>query len=197
MSDSGANLGESLLEICDRICETARKGERNRKALAGSNFYGDQFHTRLVELSKIERSFLAAIDAGPIAESEVASAKAALSTIKSTSPQGGRRATALKNLRLFIHGSAIHALSNGDSAPAPASEPVLPKAVVIPANKSYLVTVVIQANASYEARCYDACAVMIRKLVEILIIELYEADKKEAEIKDGNGGLPHVVRSDI
>ncbi|MFD1186676.1 hypothetical protein, partial [Pontibacter rugosus] len=47
--------------------------------------------------------------------------------------------------------------------------------------------VAIQINQTYEQTCYDACAVMVRRLVEILIIETFEAHQKSAIIKDSNG----------
>ncbi|MCF8467217.1 MAG: DUF4145 domain-containing protein [Sneathiella sp.] len=50
--------------------------------------------------------------------------------------------------------------------------------------RGYILRVVDQINTSYEATCYDACAVMIRRLVEILIIESFCYHKEESEIKD-------------
>ncbi|GAB3815659.1 hypothetical protein GCM10028895_10060 [Pontibacter rugosus] len=53
--------------------------------------------------------------------------------------------------------------------------------------RGYLEKVAIQINQTYEQTCYDACAVMVRRLVEILIIETFEAHQKSAIIKDSNG----------
>jgi hypothetical protein len=68
----------------------------------------------------------------------------------------------------------------------PKSERVLPQSVVTN-TRGYLESVVQQANGSYEHQWFDACSVMIRKFVEILIIEVYEKHKKAADIKDKNG----------
>lgn len=187
MADSAANLAETVLRTCRSLCDTAAKGERHGQSLGGNNFYGNKFHADLVQLAKIERQFFAAIDSAELNSADLAAAKAAFATIKSTTTQKGKRNAALKSLGLFISGSAAHAFSNQDAPPAPTSEPVLPKAVVTPTKKNHLINIVIQANTCYEARCHDACAVLVRKLVEILIIELYEASKMEVEIKDGNG----------
>lgn len=70
--------------------------------------------------------------------------------------------------------------------PDPKGEPILPIAVV-DKTRNYIEHIVRQANACYEANCFDACSVMIRKLVEILIIELFEAKNKANEIKDSAG----------
>jgi len=66
--------------------------------------------------------------------------------------------------------------------PAPPQEFVLPMAI-FKDTRGYLEKVVIQINGCYEHKHYDACAVMIRRLVEMLIIEVYRHPKKEAEIQ--------------
>jgi hypothetical protein len=53
--------------------------------------------------------------------------------------------------------------------------------------RGYLENIVYQVNTSYENACYDACSVMIRRLVEILIIETYEYNHIEYKIKKLNG----------
>lgn len=53
--------------------------------------------------------------------------------------------------------------------------------------RPYLERIVHQINGSYENGWYDASAVMIRRLVETLIIEVYESKGRAAHIKDGNG----------
>jgi hypothetical protein len=53
--------------------------------------------------------------------------------------------------------------------------------------RGYLEKIVYQINSSYENTCYDACSVMIRRLVEILIIEAYEHSNIEQKIKNHDG----------
>jgi len=70
--------------------------------------------------------------------------------------------------------------------PTPKTELVLPHSVV-EGTRGYLQTVIQQANGCYEHQWFDACAVMIRKFAEILIIEIYEAHGRAGEIKDRQG----------
>jgi len=49
------------------------------------------------------------------------------------------------------------------------------------------VTVGRQMNGSYTAGWYDAAAVMMRRLIEIAIIEAFEAKGLATKIKDSNG----------
>jgi hypothetical protein len=79
---------------------------------------------------------------------------------------------------------AKHGQTTAD--PTPKTERVLPHSVV-KTTRGYIEKVVLQANGCYERQWFDACSVMIRKLVEILIIESYEATGKDADIKGSNG----------
>jgi hypothetical protein len=62
-------------------------------------------------------------------------------------------------------------------------EAVVPSVLFQRANRNYLVMVVHQINTTYENACFDACAVMVRRLVESLIIEAFEANGLDALIK--------------
>ena len=53
--------------------------------------------------------------------------------------------------------------------------------------RGYLQKIVTQINTTYENTCYDACSVMIRRLIEILIIESFECKRIAEKIKDGVG----------
>lgn len=51
---------------------------------------------------------------------------------------------------------------------------------------NYLNKLVLQANKCYEEKCYDACATMLRRILEILLIKSYEELGIEKSIKDSN-----------
>jgi len=53
--------------------------------------------------------------------------------------------------------------------------------------RGYIELVAHQANGSYTNGWYDACAVMLRRLLETLIIECYETHKIADRIKDNTG----------
>jgi hypothetical protein len=69
---------------------------------------------------------------------------------------------------------------------APLNEPVLPHSL-FRGTRGYIEKVVFQINRSYEHTCYDACAVMIRRLVEILIVESFEKHHIVAKITNASG----------
>lgn len=49
--------------------------------------------------------------------------------------------------------------------------------------RGYIERVVQQINVSYDTQLYDCCAVMVRRLLETLIIEIYESKNRADEIK--------------
>lgn len=177
---------EDLLAAWKALQKIAGTAEKNNKSLEGDNHYANKFHTQLLPLHKLEAPLIAALHAAKLDAALVKKFEVDLEIIKSPLKQGRKRTDALRSIEAFVHGPGGEVFSDKELPPVPTTEQVMPKSVVIPSKKSYLVTVVIQANRCYETRCYDACAVMIRKLIEILIIEVYEAHKKEAEIKNSN-----------
>ncbi len=68
----------------------------------------------------------------------------------------------------------------------PLNEAVLPHSIFAN-SRGYIRKVVFQINATYDSACYDACAVMIRRLLEILIIELFESKGLGTSITDTKG----------
>lgn len=72
---------------------------------------------------------------------------------------------------------------------APKTEKILSLALVQSTRRGYLERIIVQANGCYERGWYDGCAVMMRRFIETLIIEVYEANGKAAEIKDVNGNF--------
>jgi len=52
--------------------------------------------------------------------------------------------------------------------------------------RSYIEKIVFQINKCYGDGCYDACAVMIRRLLEVLIIETFDSKNLINKIKDND-----------
>ncbi len=58
---------------------------------------------------------------------------------------------------------------------------------IVQKTRPYIEKIAIQANICYEYGCYDACMVMLRRLIEVLIIDCFEAYKLQDKIKDNDG----------
>jgi hypothetical protein len=72
-------------------------------------------------------------------------------------------------------------------APIKSTDSVIPRSLADATRRSYLQKVTHQINASYDTGLFDCTAVMMRRLIETLIVELFESRHAEARIKDGNG----------
>lgn len=79
------------------------------------------------------------------------------------------------------------------SLPAPEGLPSYSEQVIIfslvKGTRGYIERIVHQINGSYYHGWYDACAVMIRRLIETLIIEVFEAHHLAHKIKDSRGNF--------
>ena len=69
---------------------------------------------------------------------------------------------------------------------APRSEQVLPSAL-FRGTRGYIEKTVAQINITYETGSYDATAVLVRRLIETLLIEVYEARGEQAQVKGSDG----------
>lgn len=94
------------------------------------------------------------------------------------------------------------------AAKLPPSEGTIPEtdhvidSTLVSGTRGYLVRVVNQINGAYQHGWYDACAVMLRRLIETLIIEVYVENGRAADIKQPSGhfmllgGLINVASTD-
>lgn len=73
--------------------------------------------------------------------------------------------------------------------PPKTSNSVLPMTLVDGVRRQYIPKVVVQLNRSYEESLFDCCAVMCRRLLETLIIELYESADRATELKGADGNF--------
>jgi hypothetical protein len=187
---------DAFLKQGREACEVARSAAKHRKSLSGDNFYADKFHRIVIALSNNEAKLKRLAVAGKLEESEVSSLSSSIETLKSTNTIPNRvRADAYKQISLICQSVLLPSIESLTANPIPETEQVLPMAVV-EGTRGYIEKVVIQANGCYEHGWYDACAVMIRRLAETLIIEVYEKHKKEADIQDRDGNylmLSHLV----
>ncbi|MBV9505011.1 MAG: hypothetical protein JO323_08415 [Acidobacteriia bacterium] len=65
---------------------------------------------------------------------------------------------------------------------------ILPPVLYEKTGRGYIVSLAKQINSSYEHNIFDGCAVLMRRLEEVLLILSYEHVGIEAEIKDAKSG---------
>jgi len=185
-ADEAKAILSELQRCATESCEIARTAERNQKSLKGENFYGKKFHESLIALSRVEAKLKPVATAYNVGSEDSKQLAVHIATLKSDSARQRERTDALKQLKLIIQSELVPTIESMTASPVPNTEQVLPLSVV-KGTRNYLERIITQANGCYEHQWFDASSVMIRKFVEILIIEVYEANGKDAEIKDSNG----------
>ncbi|MEM6647472.1 MAG: hypothetical protein AAF730_14605 [Bacteroidota bacterium] len=78
-----------------------------------------------------------------------------------------------------------------DKPSAPETDQVLP-ASLFTGTRGYLEKIAFQVNGCYEQGWFDACAVMMRRLLETLIIEAFEHHGITHKIKNGNDDFVYL-----
>lgn len=63
---------------------------------------------------------------------------------------------------------------------------------LVKGTRGYIERVASQVNGTYELGWYDACAVMIRRLLEMLIIEAFEHHHLDYKIKNDKGDFLYL-----
>lgn len=119
-------------------------------------------------------------------------------------PNAGRLKSNLKKSRMFvsggkndyfkIHPSTIEALDTEFPDLATKTEDVISYDSVVPESllqkdRAFVRSLIKQINSSFENNIFDGCAVLMRRLLEILLILAYQEAKLETEIQDGDGNF--------
>lgn len=76
-----------------------------------------------------------------------------------------------------------------------AEESILPNSLFQP-SRGFIEKICIQINGTYNHNYFDACAVLMRRLIEILLILTYQDHKKENEIQESTNdykGLNFII----
>jgi hypothetical protein len=163
---------ERLAKDAVEVCKTAR---RHRKSLSGDNYYANKLATLRADATNSLRQLASSSVGDSTAVAEL------MEAIFSPSTEKKARLSAFQEF-------AYNLKTTWRSAAVPREdEGLFPLSVLAQANRSYLVTVGRQMNGCFTSGWYDAASVMMRRLVEIAIIEAFEGKGIPDRIKDSNG----------
>jgi hypothetical protein len=97
--------------------------------------------------------------------------------------------------RVAVSRELMHELrtTKWQSAPKTTTDDVFPLSLLVKTRRGYLVSVGRQMNGCFVSAWYDACAVMMRRLVETVIIEAFEAHKLDSKIKNSQGDFVQLT----
>jgi hypothetical protein len=173
----------TLLQAADDCIKVAR---RNRKSLTGSSFYAKKFNAlaakSFVLRSELFSRFGALEDATALGAVEEIAELLDL-YFNADGPDLNR--SGIRNRIDFLY-SAVIVPTLSSTAPHDPTDDLFPLKIV-EHTRDYIEKIAIQACGCYDQGWFDACAVMIRRLLETLVIECFEHHKIGHKIQNNNG----------
>lgn len=191
MVKSRNHVKPSELEPVERVChfiqkaeQLARKARKAKKSLTGNNTYADGFHKNKIGATQSYKELKAAV--APIADSALertlGDIEAMLSHFWLPATSRKDRGDLRREIEMLVRTevqSALRAVSGQEAEFLPMD--------IVDSTRGYVVKVAQQVNRCFQHDCLDACGVMTRRLLETLIIEVFEKKGIADKIKDANG----------
>lgn len=173
-----------IADLARQAVELARTAKRNNQSLTGNNFYAE----KLVQLRTDATIAFRQLESGNVGDVSVFTEL--LETAFSGSATPERRRDAVRSL-CFELKTKWH--ETKPSPPPGEEDAIFPLALLVRTRRGYLVHIARQMNGSFVQGWYDACAVMMRRLVEASIIEAYEGRGIQANVQNDSGEYPQLT----
>jgi hypothetical protein len=167
---------ERLEQLVETALSVARTAKRNRANLAGLNFYADK-------LAKLRTDATVAFrELADPSLGDISAVAEMMQLAFAPDVEIKRRASVTREL--------VHELRTRKWRSAPAenvADSIFPLSLLAKTKRGYLMTIGRQMNGCFESGWYDACAVMMRRLLETAVIEAFEAKQLDGRIKTQQG----------
>lgn len=182
------NVVDRILDIVTEIDKISKTARKHNKSLSGDNYYGNKFDELRSALIRVRKELESIVE--NIGHSDLKQVTKSLelhfeSLVNSDTTQINR-SSAKKQLLFILHSQIEPFIVDSKIVKAVTTDKVIPMSIV-KGTRGYIEKVALQANGCYEYGWFDACAVMIRRVIETLIIECFEYHKIAEKIKDSNG----------
>lgn len=140
-------------------------------------------------------------------EFTISEISAVLSALGFARPNTSRLTNNIRKSKNFINGSktGLYRLSQrklvelknnfpelSDNEEIISDDSLLPEILFKGTKRNYLIRVAQQINASYENNLFDSCALMMRRLLEILLIHCFEAHGMQDQVQDEDGNYQNL-----
>jgi hypothetical protein len=173
--DNAESPSETLQTLAKRALDVTKKAHKHSKSLAGDNFYGNTLATLRADATNAFR------DLQSLSTGDVTAIAELLNAVFSPTTDKKHRAEAVQELCYNLR-------TTWRSAPAAREdEGLFPLSILAQTKRGYLTTVGRQMNGCFTAGWFDAAAVMMRRVLEIAIIEAFEGKNVAAAIRNASG----------
>ncbi|MCJ7708995.1 MAG: hypothetical protein MUO38_15435 [Anaerolineales bacterium] len=162
----------------------AKRAKKAKQSLAGTTTYAESFHQARVSATTAFKELETALSptASPGLSRTLSDIAAELSYFFSPKTPLPDRKDLRRHIELLLKSELAPALKSLHAA----EQEYVPLEIV-QGRRVYVTNVASQANRAFSCGCYDASAVMIRRLLETLIIEVFEAKAISHLIADKSG----------
>lgn len=173
---------QALERLVKEALQIAKKARTHRQNLHGDNYYANKIAELRVDATNVFRRMATQSGGDVTALAEM------MENVFSADTARKQRLAAARELTFSLR-TTWRDSPDGSGA---AEIDLFPLAVLAEAKRGYLVTVARQMNGSYTSGWYDACAVMMRRLLEISLIEAFEGKSIAHKIRDADGNYLHL-----
>lgn len=181
-------MRDNLLEILASAEGIAKTAYRHSHSLSGNGYYGTKFSEHYakatLELEKLKVKFQ---NCGvEVIKDSLLEIQRNFDVFFNTKSTNKDRGLAIRRIS-FIFQTVIDPAMEATPTHSPTDD-LFPLELVRD-TRGYIERIAEQSCGSYDQGWYDACAVMIRRLLETLIIEVYEQHKIENRVKQNGDYL--------
>lgn len=177
----------SLVTLGTALGKIEAAAKKSKRAVHGTGFYASKFQSAQNQIERLAQRIPDMLGQYVQIKPEIANELLNLAaTVRNAKSTRLERRTALTEITRLIDVRIAPVLHATGHPTTPILNEVLPSAVYRP-SRAYIERVADQANGTYEHGWYDATAVMIRRLVETMIIEVYEFRGSSSKIQDSAG----------
>ncbi len=172
---------DKLAALAKLAVDLAKTARRNRANLSGSNYYAEKLAELRADATNTYRELARLTPGDSSALGEMIELVFAATTTRTI------RAQAARDLNF-----SLRTTWRAANPPLREDDALFPLSILNQCGRGYLVTVGRQMNGCFSQGWYDASVVMMRRLLEIALIEAFEAKGIASNIRDTGGDYLHL-----
>lgn len=178
-------LSEQMSYFLIESEKTAERAKRGKRSLTGNNANAESFHGCRTQAIRAIREIQTALAPSPNSglERTLADMEKELAYFFNAKTSAADRRDLRRHIEMLVKTEIEPALKS----PKRTEAEFIPTEIV-DNTRGYVVNVTRQVNRCFNCDSFDACAVMIRRLIETLIIEAFEKKGIASKIKDPANG---------
>lgn len=165
----------SLTDVLTEAITISKNAKRNNKSLSGDNYYANKFFQLKLEGGTLFSSL------NTSSVGEVSAIGEIVDKIFDTQTNNKEKLLLYREVEERIRKESLQSV---ESLPVPVTT-IIPIALL--SKRGYMQRIGYEINGCYSSQQYTACLVMMRRLLEVAIIDLFEMRGLTANIKDASG----------